>query len=99
MELPSTLTSMGQSAFLLCTNLESVYSHMETPPTLNRNNLGYYSNYTSNFTNSRLVLLTGTVEDYAAKDGSTLAAGKAYLALPKVHKKRGRVCFLTRPLR
>lgn len=66
-ELPSTLTSMGQSAFLLCTNLESVYSHMETPPTLNRNNFGYYSNSTSNITNSRLVLLAGTVEDYAEK--------------------------------
>ena len=65
-ELPSTLTSMGQSAFLLCTNLESVYSHMETPPTLNKKNFGN-SNSTSATTNSRLVLLAGTVEDYAEK--------------------------------
>ncbi len=50
--------------------------------------MGYYSNSTSNFTNSRLMLLAGTVEDYATKDGSTLAAGKAYLVLPKIHKKR-----------
>ena len=66
-ELPSTLTSMAQSAFLLCTNLESVYSRMETPPTLNRRNFGNANNNTTATTNSRLVLLAGTVEDYAEK--------------------------------
>lgn len=62
-EIPSTVTGISSQAFYLCTNLTNVYSWMETPPTLNQSSFSRGSN--PKYTNSRLVLLAGTIEGYA----------------------------------
>lgn len=65
--MPCTLTSLNSNAFMNCTNLETVYSWMETPPELKSGMFGRSGITSNQYTNSRLVLLAGTVEDYAEK--------------------------------